>query len=199
MRKFISLVFAGLAAPALLAAQKPAAAGVATVDPGMSRAQVVAAIGEPYSSRSRESFTYLLYKNGCEKACGMDDLVVLDNDKVVDAVFRSPARRYTGTSSSPHMITAEEAAAKGGDSTAHTLKPKSPPKAVMTAPKPAPKSAPKSAPPVVSKSAASAAGTDAKSAVKPAAKTPSKPVTKPVAKPDTGKTHPNPSAKKPGD
>jgi hypothetical protein len=104
MRKFISLMFAGFAAPALLAAQKPAAAGVATVEPGMSRAQVVAAIGQPYSSRSRESFTYLLYKNGCEKKCGMNDLVVLDSGKVVDAVFRSPARHYTGTSSSPRMI-----------------------------------------------------------------------------------------------
>jgi hypothetical protein len=203
MRKFISLMFAGFAAPALLAAQKPAAAGVATVEPGMSRAQVVAAIGQPYSSRSRESFTYLLYKNGCVKACGMDDLVVLDNDKVVDAVFRSPARRYTGTSSSPHMITAEEAAAKGGDSTAHTLKPKSPPKATIAAPKPAPKSAPKSAPPVVSKSATPAAATDAKSAAKPATKVPSKSVTKPATKPatipDSSKTHPNPAAKKPGD
>lgn len=168
MRKLISLAVAAVAVPALLAAQKPAANGVATVDPGMSRAQVVAALGEPFSSRSRESFTYLLYKNGCEKACGMDDLVVLDGDKVVDAVFRSPARRYTGTSSSPHMVTAEEAAAKGGDSTAHTLKPKSPPKATVTAPK---------------------------AAAKPAAKTPSKPTTKP----DTGKAHPNPAVKKPGD
>jgi hypothetical protein len=53
--------------------------------------------------------TYLLYKNGCEKTCGMSDLVVLDSGKVVDAVFRSPARRYSGTSSSPKMISMAEA------------------------------------------------------------------------------------------
>lgn len=164
MRKLISVAFVGFAAPALLAAQKPAAKSSATVDPGMSRAQVVAVLGEPYSSRSRESFTYLLYKNGCEKACGMDDLVVLDDGKVVDAVFRSPARHYTGTSSSPHMITREEAAAKGGDSTAHTLRPKAPPKAALTMPKSATKTPPK-----------------------------------PATKPDTGKAHPNPAVKKPGD
>jgi hypothetical protein len=194
MRKFINLAFAGLAAPALLAAQKPAAKSVATVDPGMSRAQVVAALGEPYSSRSREGYTYLLYKNGCEKACGMDDLVVLDSGKVVDAVFRSPARRYTGTSSSPHMVTAEEAAAKGGDSTAHTLRPKSPPKATM-APKPETKSAPKAAPPVASKSVTPGAKTPSKSPANPAAK----PAVKPATKPDTAKAHPNPVVKKPGD
>jgi hypothetical protein len=156
MRKVISLALAGLVVPVVLAAQKSTAKSVAKVDPGMSRAQVVTALGEPYSSRSRGEFTYLLYRNGCEKTCGMDDLVVLDDGKVVDAVFRSAARHYTGTSSSPHMISAEEAAAKGGDSTAKTLKPKSPHKATVTAPKPS-------------------------------------------VKPDTGKTHPNPAPKKPGD
>jgi hypothetical protein len=82
-----------------LAAQTPA-----TIDPGMTRAQVVAKLGEPLSFRDFQSFTYLLYKNGCERKCGMNDLVVLDSGKVVDAVFRSPARHYTGTSSSPRMI-----------------------------------------------------------------------------------------------
>ena len=48
-------------------------------------------------------------RNGCEKKCGMNDLVVLDSGKVVDAVFRSSDRKYTGTSSSPHMITEPEA------------------------------------------------------------------------------------------
>jgi len=38
----------------------------------------------------------------------MSDLVVLDSDKVVDAVFRSSARRYSGTSSSPKMLTAAD-------------------------------------------------------------------------------------------
>jgi len=80
-----------------------------TIDPGMTREQVVAKIGEPLSSRSYEGFTYLLYKNGCEKKCGMSDLVVLDSGKVVDAVFRAKGRAYSGTSSSPRMISAADA------------------------------------------------------------------------------------------
>lgn len=85
------------------------AQAVATIDPGMTHAQVVAKLGEPLSSRSFEGHTYLLYRNGCEKTCGMNDLVVLDSGKVVDAIFRSPARKYSGTSSSPKMITRTEA------------------------------------------------------------------------------------------
>lgn len=83
--------------------------GPATIDPGMSRAQVVAKLGEPLSTRSYDGHTYLLYRNGCERSCGMSDLVVLDSDKVVDAIFRSRARRFSGTSSSPRMISAADA------------------------------------------------------------------------------------------
>ncbi len=82
--------------------------GSPTIDPGMTRAQVVAKLGEPMSTRTYDGHTYLLYKNGCERSCGMSDLVVLDSDKVVDAVFRSNARRYSGTSSSPRMILAAD-------------------------------------------------------------------------------------------
>jgi hypothetical protein len=95
----VSLV--AFAAAARLSAQ--------AIDPGMTREQVVAKLGEPLSSRPFESFTYLLYRNGCEKTCGMNDLVVLDSGKVVDAVFRDPKRKYTGTSSSPRMISPREA------------------------------------------------------------------------------------------
>jgi len=87
-----------------------------TIDPGMSREQVVAKIGEPLSSRSYQGYTYLLYKNGCEKKCGMNDLVVLDSGKVVDAVFRAHGRAYSGTSSSPKMISAADAK-HGSDNT----------------------------------------------------------------------------------
>jgi hypothetical protein len=83
--------------------------GPVTIDPGMTREQVVAKLGEPLSARSYDGHTYLLYRNGCEKKCGMNDLVVLDSGKVVDAVFRSHARKYSGTSSSPHMISAIDA------------------------------------------------------------------------------------------
>ncbi|MDB4876115.1 MAG: hypothetical protein JWM41_2561 [Gemmatimonadetes bacterium] len=100
---FVTL-FAALLVASPVAAQQPA-----TIDPGMTRAQVVARLGEPLSSRAFDGFTYLLYKNGCEKKCGMNDLVVLDSGKVVDAVFRAPGRRYTGTSSSPRMISMADA------------------------------------------------------------------------------------------
>ena len=101
MRLALSLV-ALLALPA--AAQKPP-----TIDPGMTREEVVAKLGPPLSSRSYRNFSYLFYRNRCEKTCGMNDLVVLDSGKVIDAVFRSPARHYSGTSSSPRMISAADA------------------------------------------------------------------------------------------
>ena len=104
----------------------------ATIDPGMTREQVVAKIGEPLSSRSYQGFTYLLYKNGCEKKCGMNDLVVLDSGKVVDAVFRAKGRTYSGTSSSPRMISAADA--KHGSANAAPLKVE---KAVPKKPSPA--------------------------------------------------------------
>jgi SmpA/OmlA family protein len=94
---------------ALVAALTMPSQGPATIDPGMSREQVVAKLGEPLSTRSYDGHTYLLYRNGCEKKCGMNDLVVLDSGKVVDAVFRSGNRKYSGTSSSPRMISAAEA------------------------------------------------------------------------------------------
>lgn len=103
------------ALPAVARAQTAASTAAVTtttaasIDPGMTRDQVVAKLGEPLSSRSYDGFTYLLYRNGCEKTCGMNDLVVLDSGKVIDAVFRSRDRHYTGTSSSPHMIPAPEA------------------------------------------------------------------------------------------
>ena len=85
------------------------AQSASTIDPGMTR-----------SSRSYQGFTYLLYKNGCEKKCGMNDLVVLDSGKVVDAVFRAKSRAYSGTSSSPKMISASDA--KHGAANAEPLK-----------------------------------------------------------------------------
>ena len=51
------------------------------IDPGMTRAQVVAKLGQPMASRTYAGHTYLLYKNGCERTCGMSDLVVLDDPK----------------------------------------------------------------------------------------------------------------------
>ena len=95
-----------------------------TISPGMSRAKVVAALGAPTTERSVAEFRYLFYRNDCGKQCGMNDLVILRNDGVVDAIFRSPSRRYTGTSSSPAPVSASEAAARAPSSGA--TKPASP-------------------------------------------------------------------------
>ncbi len=123
----LALATLGMTFAARLGAQTTT---VASIDPGMTREQVVAKLGEPLSTRSLNSVTYLFYKNGCEKTCGMNDLVTLDSGKVIDAVFRSPSRTYTGTSSSPKMISMAEAA-KGTDAkaTKPLVKPAGTPKA----------------------------------------------------------------------
>ena len=113
---FASLVFAA----GLAQAQVPP-----TIDPGMTQEQVVAKLGKPLSSRTYDGYTYLFYRNGCEKKCGMNDLVVLDSGKVVDAVFRSANRHYSGTSSSPRMISAADA--RHGISADQPLKTQQPP------------------------------------------------------------------------
>ena len=94
----------------LVHAAVAAAQGTGTVSPGMSRAKVVAALGAPTTERTVGEFRYLFYQNACGKECGMNDLVVLKNDAVVDAIFRSSSRRYTGKSSSPASVSAKDAA-----------------------------------------------------------------------------------------
>lgn len=92
-----------IAAPS--AAQAPR-----SIDPGMSQAKVVERLGEPDATRSAGDFKYLFYRNGCIRQCGMDDVVILQKDSVVDAMFRSADRSYTGKSSSPRAIPADVAA-----------------------------------------------------------------------------------------
>ncbi len=81
----------------------------AVIDPGMSKAMVVQRLGAPVIERTAGTSTFLFFRNGCERTCGMNDVVVLEQDAVVDAVFRSAKRRYSGSSSSPRMIPAAEA------------------------------------------------------------------------------------------
>ena len=92
----------------LLVGALPLSAQV-VIDPGMPKAQVVARLGTPAVERTTGDATFLFYKNECHRTCGMNDIVVLDKGVVVDAVFRSAKRRYSGTSSSPRMIPAAEA------------------------------------------------------------------------------------------
>jgi hypothetical protein len=90
-----------LLALSFVAATAHAQTGAGTIDPGMTRAQVIERLGKPATVRTYQGSTYLMYSNKCGKKCGMQDIVILDHDVVVDAMFRSPDRHYTGTSSSP--------------------------------------------------------------------------------------------------
>jgi len=106
-----SVVAALLAVFASVALARPvhAQAPDNQIDPGMSKAQVIQHLGQPQSISKKDSSLFLYYKNGCEKTCGMLDLVILINDKVVDAIFRDPNRHYTGKSTSPMALTPAEA------------------------------------------------------------------------------------------
>lgn len=126
MRHWTALAFALI--PAALSAQ-----ATHTVSPGMSRAQVVTALGEPATARTVSEHTYLFYLNGCGRRCGMNDLVVLRRDSVVDAIFRAPSRVYTGTSSSPAPIS-RAAAARQAPSAGGTMRMKPPATANDTRP-----------------------------------------------------------------
>ena len=107
MRQFLLLLTLTFAAPAT--------AQVATVqiDPGMTRAQVVERLGKPATERSSNGFTYLFFINGCERTCGMNDLVTLRDDSVVDAIFRTPKRTYSGRSTSPEQNKSNPRANRG--------------------------------------------------------------------------------------
>ena len=109
MRRLIAILLAVIA-PTVLGAQSR----TNSVSPGMSRAKVVAALGAPSTERTVGEFRYLFYTNACGKRCGMNDLVILRRDSVVDAIFRSDTRHYTGTSSSPMAISEKDAAERGG-------------------------------------------------------------------------------------
>lgn len=125
------LVLALLLLAPVLSAQQPAH----TVSPGMTKAQVLAALGTPVTLRTASEFTYIFYKNACGKQCGMNDLVILHGDSVVDAIFRSPDRHYTGTSSSPAPIPPHVAAKK---KSADAGEPMTMPAAKKTTPAPKP-------------------------------------------------------------
>ena len=92
------------------------AQGGATVAPGMSRDEVVRALGKPTGERSSRGYTYLFFANGCERTCGTSDVVTLEDGRVSDAVFRKPGRTYSGNSSSP-VATAPSARGVGRAST----------------------------------------------------------------------------------
>ena len=80
-------------------------ADTGTIAPGMSAKDVEALWGPPAALRRAGAYTYLLYPNGCEHTCGTEDVVILQNDQVVDAVLRWRGHGYSGQSSSPRALT----------------------------------------------------------------------------------------------
>jgi hypothetical protein len=107
MRQFLLLFALAFVAPA--AAQ----VGAVQIDPGMTRAEVVERLGKPATERASNGFTYLFFINGCERTCGMNDLVTLRGDSVVDAIFRTPKRAYSGRSTSPEQNRSNPRANRG--------------------------------------------------------------------------------------
>jgi len=85
-----------------------------TVDPGMTRDQVIAVWGEPMVERAAENWVYLYFRNGCEISCGTDDIILLQDGQVVDAIVRGQGHTYSGVSSSPPGRTAERTMPMGG-------------------------------------------------------------------------------------
>jgi hypothetical protein len=77
----------------------PTATG--TVNPGMTRDEVVGVWGAPVTERTFGAWTYLYFRNGCEASCGTFDVVFLENGAVVNAIVRGAGHSYGGTSTSP--------------------------------------------------------------------------------------------------
>ncbi len=72
-----------------------------TIDPGMTREQVVATWGPPVAERMYGNREYLYFRNGCEVSCGTFDVVFLEGGQVIDAIVRGLGHEYAGVSSSP--------------------------------------------------------------------------------------------------
>jgi hypothetical protein len=72
-----------------------------TVNPGMTRDEVIAIWGAPVAERTLGAWTYLYFRNGCEVSCGTFDVVFLENGQVVNAIVRGPGHAYGGMSTSP--------------------------------------------------------------------------------------------------
>src|SRR5688500_14657981 len=125
MRRVIVLSTALLIAIAAAGVQSAAAQ---SIDPGMTKSQVIERLGQPFAERSSGAYTYLFYSNGRERTAGMSDLIILQNDAVVDAIFRSAERQYTGRSSSPEGVMPANSA-PSGERLAMPVTPTSPPDA----------------------------------------------------------------------
>ncbi len=78
-----------------------------TIRPGMTAAEVIGVWGAPVADRTVGNWTFLPFRNGCERACGTYDIVILEGGQVVDAIVRGVGHTYAGLSSSPPDRVAE--------------------------------------------------------------------------------------------
>ncbi|HET6764992.1 MAG TPA: hypothetical protein VFH27_15010 [Longimicrobiaceae bacterium] len=96
-----------LAALALLGIAAPAAAQQGSIRAGMSPDEVRAAFGAPARTRDEGDWSYWFYNNGCPVRCGSDDVVFLQNGKVVAAVLRTGVRNFEGPAASSAIASIE--------------------------------------------------------------------------------------------
>ena len=67
-----------------------------TVDAGMHRSEVVERFGLPAAEHVAGSLSFLFYEADCQRPCDAEDVVVLEDDAVVDALLLPPYRVYSG-------------------------------------------------------------------------------------------------------
>lgn len=108
MKPSALLLLALLALPVVARAQ-----GAATVRAGMTEAEVRRAFGAPATVRRADGWSYLFYLNRCPVRCGSDDVVFLQDGRVVAAVLRTPARRFAGPGAARALGAVEPAGAGG--------------------------------------------------------------------------------------
>jgi hypothetical protein len=102
-----------LAAAAILLTGAPAGAQ-RTIAEGMTEAQVRETFGAPATTRSVGAWTYWYYHNGCPRTCGSDDVVFFRDRRVVAAVLRTGARRFSGPRADRALEAADAAEERDG-------------------------------------------------------------------------------------
>ena len=67
-----------------------------TIDAGMRRDEVVERFGLPAAEHVAGPLSFLFYEADCQRPCDAEDVVVLEDDAVVDALLLPPYRVYSG-------------------------------------------------------------------------------------------------------
>jgi|GEM_PF-1370585 len=86
-----------------------------TISPGMTTAEVRGVLGAPSTTRAAGEWEYLYYHNGCPVRCGSDDVVFIQNGRVVAAVFRTGRRRFAGPRADDALAATDTGTPPAGD------------------------------------------------------------------------------------